>query len=113
MSMGIGMAAVYKHIPTYFPDDVGIVGGLVGVIGGLGGFFFPIIFGWLLAATGLLTTCWMFLFGFSVFCLVWMLIVLRRSMAQQAPHLMDHFDRLTPGGKPEGFHALQGGVASR
>ena len=28
-SMGIGKAAVFKHIPEYFPNDVGAVGGLV------------------------------------------------------------------------------------
>ncbi|MEZ5163426.1 MAG: hypothetical protein R2688_06685 [Fimbriimonadaceae bacterium] len=28
--MGIGKAAVYKHIPDYFPNDIGVVGGLVG-----------------------------------------------------------------------------------
>ncbi|MDP7357088.1 MAG: MFS transporter [Pseudomonadales bacterium] len=41
---GVGSAAVFKHIPTYFPDEVGVVGGMVGVIGGLGGFFCPVIF---------------------------------------------------------------------
>jgi NNP family nitrate/nitrite transporter-like MFS transporter len=41
---GIGKAAVYKHIPDYYPDEVGVVGGMVGVIGGLGGFFCPILF---------------------------------------------------------------------
>jgi nitrate/nitrite transporter NarK len=30
-AMGIGKAAVYKHIPEYFPHDVGAVGGLVGI----------------------------------------------------------------------------------
>ena len=43
--MGIGKAAVYKHIPDYFPNDVGVVGGIVGVLGGLGGFICPVIFG--------------------------------------------------------------------
>ncbi len=30
IAMGIGKAAVYKHIPDYFPGQVGVVGGLVG-----------------------------------------------------------------------------------
>ena len=83
--MGIGMAAVYKHIPTYFPKDVGVVGGIVGVLGGLGGFFFPILFGYLLQGTGIWTTCWLFFFGLAVACLVWMHLVIQRLMAQGAP----------------------------
>jgi NNP family nitrate/nitrite transporter-like MFS transporter len=38
---GIGKAAVYKYIPDNYPDEVGVVGGMVGVLGGLGGFFLP------------------------------------------------------------------------
>ncbi len=39
--MGVGKAAVYKLIPDHFPRDVGAVGGLVGMLGALGGFFLP------------------------------------------------------------------------
>lgn len=85
IAMGIGKAAVYKHIPDYFPEDVGVVGGLVGVIGGLGGFFCPIIFGKLLQVTGLWTTCWMFLFVFSLGCLIWMHRVIESMLRKQAP----------------------------
>ena len=69
---GIGKAAVYKHIPDYFPEEVGVVGGMVGVLGGLGGFFCPIVFGYLLEGIGLWTSCWMFMFFLSFVCLVWM-----------------------------------------
>ncbi len=87
-AMGIGKAAVYKHIPDYFPDDVGVVGGIVGVLGGLGGFVFPIAFGYLLRGTGLWTTCWMVFFGVVVVCLVWMHITVRRMMKKQAPEVL-------------------------
>ncbi|HZH99392.1 MAG TPA: MFS transporter, partial [Fimbriimonadaceae bacterium] len=80
--MGIGKAAVYKHIPEYFPNDVGVVGGLVGVIGGLGGFFCPILFGWMLKATGLWTSCWLFLGVLTVISLVWMHVVILRMGRQ-------------------------------
>ena len=69
---GIGSAAVYKYIPDYFPEEVGVVGGMVGVLGGLGGFFCPIIFGYLLEGTGLWTSCWMFMLVLSLICLLWL-----------------------------------------
>ncbi|KUJ59665.1 MFS transporter [Flavobacteriaceae bacterium CRH] len=72
ISWGIGKAAVYKHIPEYFPNEVGVVGGMVGLIGGLGGFAGPIIFGYLLNYTGLWTSSWIFIFIVSVLCLLWM-----------------------------------------
>lgn len=87
-AMGIGMAAVYKHIPTYFPREVGVVGGLVGVLGGLGGFFFPIVFGFILDRTGLWTTCWMVLALLAAICLVWMHRVIQQMMHEQTPELM-------------------------
>ncbi len=85
--MGIGKAAVYKHIPAYFPKDVGVVGGIVGVLGGLGGFVCPIIFGYLLRGLGIWTTCWVFFFFLSLACLYWMHIVIRRMVFHEAPHL--------------------------
>lgn len=84
--MGIGKAAVYKHIPEYFPSDVGVVGGLVGVIGGLGGFVCPILFGYMLRATGLWTSCWLFLAVVTIISLVWMhMVVLRMTKGQASP----------------------------
>lgn len=76
--MGVGMAAIFKHIPTYYPNDVGAVGGIVGVIGGLGGFVCPIIFGYLLKSVGLWTSCWFFFALLALICVVWMhLVVLK------------------------------------
>lgn len=86
--MGIGKAAVYKYIPEYFPNDVGVVGGIVGVVGALGGFVSPVIFGYLLRATGIWTTSWMFFFGLSVVCLVWLHLVARKMMQAKAPELV-------------------------
>ncbi|HLA76187.1 MAG TPA: MFS transporter [Vicinamibacteria bacterium] len=90
--MGVGKAAVYKHIPEYFPKEVGVVGGIVGVIGGLGGFFCPIVFGYMLQSTGLWTTCWMFFFLLSLVSLTWMHWVIRRMMTERAPQLMQQMD---------------------
>lgn len=81
--MGLGMAAVYKHIPEYFPQDVGVVGGLVGVLGGLGGFVLPIVFGYLLKGTGLWTTCWLLLALLAIGSLVWMHFAILHSAHKQ------------------------------
>jgi NNP family nitrate/nitrite transporter-like MFS transporter len=94
--MGIGSAAVYKHIAVYFPTSVGVVGGLVGVIGALGGFAGPIVFGYLLAALGVWTTCWMFLFLVAFASLVWMHLVVRRLMRAAAPVLIRQIEPLPP-----------------
>ncbi len=81
--MSLGKAAVYKHIPVYYPDNVGAVGGLVGMIGGLGGFLLPIAFGVLNDLTGLWTSCFMLLFAIVVASLLWMHFAIR-GMARQA-----------------------------
>ena len=99
LAMGIGKAAVFKHIPHYFPDKVGSVGGLVGVIGGLGGFVMPILFGAMTQATHLPTTTFAFLFVLSVTCLVWMNLVVRRMSREAAPLIAEEMerDRVLPG----------------
>jgi len=92
IAMGIGKAAVFKHIPHYFPDKVGSVGGLVGVIGGLGGFIMPILFWAMTQATHLPTTTFAFLFVLSVTCLVWMQVVVRRLTKAAAPGLAEELE---------------------
>lgn len=52
VGMGVGKASVYKMIPDAFPNDVGAVGGLVGLLGALGGVLVPLLAGPLQAATG-------------------------------------------------------------
>lgn len=89
-TMGIGKAAVYKHIPDYFPEDVGVVGGIVGVLGGLGGFVCPVVFGYLLRWTGLWTSCWMFFVVLITVCLIWMHLVVQRQMRESAPDMEHH-----------------------
>jgi NNP family nitrate/nitrite transporter-like MFS transporter len=43
--LGNGNGAVFKLVPQYFPKEVGTVTGLVGAMGGLGGFFPPLLLG--------------------------------------------------------------------
>ncbi|QIH40163.1 NarK/NasA family nitrate transporter [Flavobacterium sp. Sr18] len=86
ISWGIGKAAVFKHIPEYFPNEVGVVGGMVGLIGGLGGFVGPIIFGYLLNFTGLWTSSWIFIFIISIICLLWMHRTIINIMRTKMPN---------------------------
>jgi NNP family nitrate/nitrite transporter-like MFS transporter len=81
--MSLGKAAVYKHIPVYYPNNVGSVGGLVGMIGGLGGFVLPIGFGVLNDLTGIWTSCFMLLFLVASVSLIWMHLAIRH-MEQEA-----------------------------
>ncbi|PQL91534.1 MFS transporter [Apibacter adventoris] len=87
ISWGIGKAAVYKHIPEYFPNEVGVVGGMVGLIGGLGGFIGPIVFGYLLNYTGLWTSSWMFILIISLICLIYMHRVIIKMLREKMPEI--------------------------
>ncbi len=88
-AMGVGKAAVYKHIPTYFPNNVGSVGGLVGMLGGLGGFFLPLMFSYTQEATGTWSTAWAILFAFVLVSLLWMHMTIFRMHKSQSEHLDD------------------------
>ena len=90
---GIGSAAVYKHIPEYFPSQVGVIGGMVGMIGGLGGFIGPIVFGYLLSFTGFWTSSWFFIFTLSIVCLVWMHRVIVKMTSEKLPEFAQDMDR--------------------
>ena len=41
--LGMGNGAVFKLVPQYFPGQTGTVTGLVGAMGGMGGFFPPLL----------------------------------------------------------------------
>jgi len=72
IAMGFGKASVYRILHDYYPDNMGSVGGMVGVLGGLGGFTLPIFFGLLSDFTSIRTSCFMLLFGLVAACMVWM-----------------------------------------
>ena len=86
--MSLGKAAVYKHVPVYYPKDVGSVGGLVGLIGGLGGFILPIAFGLLNDLTGVWTSCFMLLFALVATALAWMHFAILRMERAAAPEAL-------------------------
>ena len=99
--MSLGKAAVYKHVPSYYPNDVGAVGGLVGMIGGLGGFILPIAFGALNDLTGIWSSCFMLLSLLATGSLIWMHLAIRRMERDRAtPALATQGNRLEAGVTP-------------
>lgn len=91
--MGIGKAAVYKYIPEYFPKDVGAVGGLVGLLGALGGFFLPPLFAYAYALTGIPQTTFFTLFLVTALSMAWLHWVVWNIMHTSTPQLKHQFER--------------------
>ncbi len=92
--MSLGKAAVYKHIPVYYPNDVGSVAGIVGLIGGLGGFFLPLAFGLMNDWIGVWTSCFMLMFALVAIALLWMhitVVIMERNLekSKYLPELGD------------------------
>jgi NNP family nitrate/nitrite transporter-like MFS transporter len=91
-AMGIGKASVYKHIPEYFPTAVGPVGGLVGMLGGLGGFLLPPLFAYTQAWTGFASSTFIVIFLLSLACAVWMHWTVVHMLHHGSPQLSDYFE---------------------
>ncbi len=108
--MSLGKAAVYKHIPVYYPGHVGSVGGLVGMIGGLGGFVLPICFGAMDDLVGVRTSCFMLLFVIVAVSLTWMHFAIRAMEKRLHPELRgpkDFLELLDSGEKSEENQRLE------
>lgn len=76
--VGLGNGAVFKLVPQYFPRDTGTVTGLVGAIGGLGGFFPPLALGYIKTYTGSYALGFVLLGLFCLACFVLNYAVLLR-----------------------------------
>ncbi|CAB9539429.1 Nitrate/nitrite transporter NarK/U 1 [uncultured Gammaproteobacteria bacterium] len=72
ISWGFGKASVFKFLSDEYPDNIGVVSGVVGMAGGLGGFTLPIMFGILIDYTGINSVIFMLLYGATAVSLVWM-----------------------------------------
>jgi len=69
-AIGLGNGAVFKLVPQYFPQSVGAVTGLVGAMGGLGGFFPPLALGIIKQQTGSFVGGFVLLAVFAIICLL-------------------------------------------
>jgi len=72
IAWGFGKASVFKYIGDEYPNNIGVISGIVGLVGGMGGFFFPILFGMMVDVTGINSTIFMLLFIITCWSLVWM-----------------------------------------
>jgi NNP family nitrate/nitrite transporter-like MFS transporter len=87
VAWAVGKASVFKYISDDYTRDIGVVSGIVGLVGGLGGFLLPIMFGALVDLTGVNSTIFMLLWGITLVSLIWMYwteIVPRRSSGELA-----------------------------
>ncbi|RTH04345.1 MFS transporter [Thermus scotoductus] len=71
-AMGVGKAANFKMVAVWYPRDIGATGGMVGMLGGLGGFFLPPAFAWIEGLTGLPQSIFLVTAGLAFVCLVWL-----------------------------------------
>ncbi|KKW68818.1 major facilitator transporter [Lampropedia cohaerens] len=97
IAMAVGKASVFKFIADDFPDNIGAVSGIVGLAGGLGGFFLPILFGALLDLTGVRSSCFMLLYGTVCISLIFMHFSFQSpsrvaARAGDAPVVLSHKD---------------------
>ena len=68
-AIGLGNGAVFELVPDYFPESVGSITGLVGAAGGLGGFFPPLLLGFVKQQTGSFVPGFVLLGVFALCCL--------------------------------------------
>lgn len=93
-ALGLGNGAVFKLVAERFPSAAGVVTGLVGAAGGLGGFFPPLLMGFVQDVTGSYAIGWMLLSEFALLCLLVNVLVLQ----QRARLLMPREDRVDAAG---------------
>lgn len=83
---GVGKASVFKYLSDDYSHNIGVVSGVVGLVGGMGGFLLPIMFGALLDYTGVHSTAFMLLFGATLVSVLWMQYSGERQKDHDARH---------------------------
>ncbi|MEJ8839683.1 MFS transporter [Ramlibacter sp. AN1133] len=88
IAWAFGKASVFKYISDDYPKNIGTISGIVGLAGGLGGFFLPIMFGILMDLTGVRSSAFWLMYGVVWVSLIWMYFTeVRRTevMGEHAP----------------------------
>ncbi|WP_412851649.1 MFS transporter [Ectothiorhodospira shaposhnikovii] len=81
IAWGVGKASVFKYISNEYPNNIGVISGTVGLVGGLGGFLLPIMFGVLVDIFKFNEIVWWLCFGVTAVSLIWMWWTERKPMA--------------------------------
>jgi len=79
LAQGFGKASVYRSLADHYPKNMGVVGGIVGVIGGLGGFTLPIMFGVAADVVGVRSSCFMLMTLVVIVIMIWMWVAERNE----------------------------------
>jgi NNP family nitrate/nitrite transporter-like MFS transporter len=66
--LGLGNGAVFKEVPSYFPNTTGAATGIIGAAGGIGGFFPPLVMGIVKDSTGDFVLGFVLLVAFAWLC---------------------------------------------
>ncbi|MEW5886733.1 MAG: nitrate/nitrite transporter [Pseudomonadota bacterium] len=72
IASAFGKASVFKYCSDDYPQNMGVVLGMVAMMGALAAFLLPIMFGILMDLTGIRSTAFMLLFGVVWVSLIWM-----------------------------------------
>jgi MFS transporter, NNP family, nitrate/nitrite transporter len=89
---GIGNGAIFKLVPLYFSKQAGIVNGIVAMMGGLGGFFPPLILTILFNLTGHYAIGFMSLSEFSLASLILVIWLFYQGKLEISSKIIDNAD---------------------
>ncbi|MCR2821603.1 nitrate/nitrite transporter [Lederbergia panacisoli] len=87
---GIGNGTIFKLVPLYFSKQAGIVNGIVAMMGGLGGFFPPLILTILFNLTGHYAIGFMALSQFSLASLILVLWMYHQDKLFVSENVLEH-----------------------
>jgi len=90
ISAGIGNGTVFKLVPLYFSKQAGIVNGIVSAMGGLGGFFPPLMLAFLYNLTGHYAIGFMALSQVALASLIIVIWMYYQDKLSLAKNIIDH-----------------------